>query len=143
MKIGELAESTGLARSKIRFYETQGLITQVKRQANGYREYLPQTVQVLEIIVAAQAGGFSLDEIRHLLPTPSMGKWNKEELIATLKHKVAEIKLLQKRCRQNKARLLKVIGQAEKPSGLASAQNAEQVIKRLMSIVRQRAASRT
>jgi DNA-binding transcriptional MerR regulator len=143
MKIGELAERTGLARSKIRFYETQGLITQVKRQANGYREYLPQTVQVLEIIVTAQAGGFSLDEIRHLLPTPGMGKWNKEELIATLKHKVAEIKLLQKRCRQNKARLLKVIGQAEKPSGFASAQNAEQVIKRLMSIVRQRAASRT
>ena len=143
MKIGELAERTGLARSKIRFYETQGLITQVNRLANGYREYLPQTVQVLEIIVTAQAGGFSLDEIRRLLPTPSMGKWNKAELIATLKHKVAEIKLLQKRCRQNKARLLKVIGQAEKPSGLASAQNAEQVIKKLMSIVRQRAASRT
>jgi DNA-binding transcriptional MerR regulator len=143
MKIGELAERTGLARSKIRFYETQGLITQVNRLANGYREYLPQTVQVLEFIVTAQAGGFSLDEIRRLLPTPSMGKWNKAELIATLKHKVAEIKLLQKRCRQNKARLLKVIGQAEKPSGLASAQNAEQVINRLMSIVRQRAASRT
>ena len=31
MKIGELAERTGLARSKIRFYETQGLITQVNR----------------------------------------------------------------------------------------------------------------
>src|ERR1700732_1627366 len=103
MKIGELAERTGLARSKIRFYETQGLISQVKRQANGYPESPPQTVQVLEIIVTAQAGGFSLDEIRHLLPTPGIGKWNKEKLLTTLKHKVEEIELLQKRCRQNKA----------------------------------------
>jgi DNA-binding transcriptional MerR regulator len=66
MKIGELAERTGLAPSKIRFYEAQGLIAPVQRQANGYREYLPQSVQLLEIIVTAQAGGFSLDEIRHL-----------------------------------------------------------------------------
>jgi DNA-binding transcriptional MerR regulator len=44
MKIGELAKRTGLATSKIRFYETQELITPVQRQANGYREYVPQIV---------------------------------------------------------------------------------------------------
>jgi DNA-binding transcriptional MerR regulator len=120
VKIGELAERTGLAPSKIRFYEAQGLISQVKRQANGYREYPPQTAQVLEIIVTAQAGGFSLDQIRHLLPVSGMEKWNKEELLATLKHKVAEIELLQKRLRQNRARLLEVIRQTEK-SGLPCA----------------------
>jgi DNA-binding transcriptional MerR regulator len=98
MKIGELAERTGLAPSKIRFYEAQGVIAPVQRQANGYREYQPQSVQLLEIIVTAQAVGFSLDEIRHLLPTAGMGKWNREKLIATLKHKVAEIELLQRRC---------------------------------------------
>ena len=83
MKIGELAERTGLAPSKIRFYEARGLIAPVQRQANGYREYLPQSVQLLEIIVTAQAGGFSLDEIRHLLPTAGMEKWNREKLIAS------------------------------------------------------------
>jgi len=141
MKIGELAERTGLAPSKIRFYEAQGLISQVKRQANGYREYPQQAAKVLEIIITAQAGGFSLDQIRHLLPLSGMEKWNKEELLATLKHKVAEIELLQKRLRQNKARLLEVIRQTEK-SGLPCAENAEQVMKKLTPLVRQRAASR-
>jgi DNA-binding transcriptional MerR regulator len=142
MKIGELAERTGLAPSKIRFYEAQGLISQVRRQANGYREYPPQTVRILEIIITAQAGGFSLDQIRHLLPVPGMEKWNKAELLATLKHKVAEIDLLQKRLRQNKARLLEVIRQTEQPS-LPCAENAQQVMKKLTPLVRQRAASRT
>jgi len=38
MKIGELAERTGLAPSKIRFYEAHGLIAPVQRRANGYRD---------------------------------------------------------------------------------------------------------
>src|SRR5882724_9804900 len=140
MKIGELAERTGLAPSKIRFYEAQGLIAPVQRQANGYREYLPQSVQLLQIIVTAQAGGFSLDEIRHLLPTAGMEKWNREKLIATLKHKVAEIELLQIRLRQNKAKLLEVIQYAEttnQPCG----KHAEQLMKKLTPLVRMRAAS--
>ena len=90
MKIGELARHSGLTRSKIRFYEAQGLITKAKRQANGYREYPSQTIQILEIIVVAQSGGFSLKDIRHLLPTSDLGRWNKEALLATLTRKVAE-----------------------------------------------------
>ena len=136
MKIGELAKRTGLAPSKIRFYEAQGLIAPVQRQANGYREYLPQSVQLLEIIVTAQAGGFSLDEIRHVLPAEGMEKWSWEKLIATLKHKVAEIELLQRRLRQNKAKILQVIQYAEKPSQPCG-KHAEHLMKKL------RAASRT
>lgn len=138
MKIGELAERTGLATSKIRFYEAQGLISQVKRQANGYREYPAQAARILEIIIAAQAGGFSLDQIRHLLPTAGMEKWNKDKLLATLKHKVAEIVLLQKRLRQSKARLLEVIRQIERPS-LPCAENTEQVMKKLTPTARRHA----
>jgi DNA-binding transcriptional MerR regulator len=142
MKIGELAERTGLAPSKIRFYETQGLIAPVQRQANGYREYLPQSILLLQIIVTAQAGGFSLEEIRHLLPTAGMEKWNREKLIATLRHKVAEIELLQRRLRQNKAKLLEVIQYAEK-SNQPCGKNAEQLMKKLTPIVRQRAAEQS
>jgi DNA-binding transcriptional MerR regulator len=137
MKIGELAERTGLAPSKIRFYETRGLIAPVQRQANGYRKYLPQSVQLLEIIVTAQAGGFSLDEIRRLLPTAGMEKWNREKLIATLKRKVVEIELLQRRLRQNKAKLLQVIRYLEKPNQPCG-KHGEELIKKLTRIVRQR-----
>ena len=141
MKIGELAERTGLAPSKIRFYESQGLVAPVRRQANGYREYLPQSVQLLEIIVTAQAAGFSLDEIRHLLPASGMEKWNREKLIATLKRKVAEIALLQRRLRQNKAKLLEVIQYVERPNQPCG-KHVEHLMKKLTPLVRQRATSR-
>jgi len=71
------------------------LIAKAKRQANGYRKYLPQTVQMLEIISTPQAGGFSLNEIRHPLPAPGMANRNKQALLVTLKQKVVEFELLQ------------------------------------------------
>ncbi|EIY2514690.1 TPA: MerR family DNA-binding transcriptional regulator, partial [Pseudomonas aeruginosa] len=43
MKIGELAKLTGLATSRIRFYEASGLIRS-QRKANGYRDYAADTV---------------------------------------------------------------------------------------------------
>lgn len=36
MKIGELAQQTGLTTSKIRFYERIGLLKTVDRRSNGY-----------------------------------------------------------------------------------------------------------
>ena len=52
MKIGELARRTGLAASRIRFYEEAGLLV-VPRQANGYRDYPEQAVLLLELITGA------------------------------------------------------------------------------------------
>ena len=43
MNIGELAKQSGLAASRIRFYEAEGLISQVGRQSNGYRRYKTRT----------------------------------------------------------------------------------------------------
>ena len=67
MKIGELAEQSGVAASRIRFYEASGLLQPAQRQANGYREYTPDTLTRLEIILCAQGAGFSLEEIRQWL----------------------------------------------------------------------------
>jgi DNA-binding transcriptional MerR regulator len=138
MKIGELAKRTGLAPSKIRFYEAHGLIAPVQRQANGYRDYLPNSVQLLEIIITAQAAGFSLHEIRHLLPTAGIEKWSWQKLIDTLERKVAEMELLQRRLRQNKAKLLEVIQYAKQPDQPCG-NHAEHLMKKLTPIVRQRA----
>ncbi|MWW73604.1 MerR family DNA-binding transcriptional regulator, partial [Pseudomonas aeruginosa] len=49
MKIGELAKLTGLATSRIRFYEASGLIRS-QRKANGYRDYAADTVWILELV---------------------------------------------------------------------------------------------
>ncbi len=118
MKIGELAKLSGLTASRIRFYESSGLIKSVERKANGYRDYGPEAVWILEIITGAQNAGFSLDEIRTLLPV-SADAWQHDELLESLKRKVSEIEVLQKRLEQNKAQLLVVIeGIETKPEGL-------------------------
>jgi DNA-binding transcriptional MerR regulator len=131
MKIGELASRTGLAASRIRFYEASGLIS-AQRQANGYRHYPEQTVQTLGIISCAQQAGFSLDEIRRLLPQGDSQGLPHTELLASLKRKVGEIEAMQQRLAQNKAQLLTIIASIEsKPEGMPCTENAERVMAQL------------
>ncbi|WP_278929862.1 MerR family transcriptional regulator [Pseudomonas qingdaonensis] len=131
MRIGELAKISGLAPSRIRFYESSGLIKSVERKANGYRDYAPDTKWVLEVITAAQAAGFSLEEIRQLMPMNASG-WQHDELLSGLKQKVEEIAVLQQRLAHNKAQLLLVIQGIEgKSESMACAENAQMLINRL------------
>jgi DNA-binding transcriptional MerR regulator len=132
LRIGELAARSGLAPSKIRFYEAQGLLPKVERRVNGYREYPPRVIQVLEIISTAQRGGFSLNEIRPLLPLEGLKAWNKKGLLAALRQKLAEIENLQRRLKHDKAKLLTIIKQAEEnPDRLSCESNAKRVLKTL------------
>lgn len=129
MKIGELARLSGLAPSRIRFYEASGLIAPARRLANGYRAYPPETLDLLEIIRSAQQTGFSLEEIRSLLPHSNSIENGHGELVAGLRRKVAEIEAMEQQLRQNRLRLLEVIdGIENKPEGMGCAANAERML---------------
>ncbi|PYB80946.1 MerR family transcriptional regulator [Pseudomonas sp. LB-090624] len=131
MRIGQLAKITGLAPSRIRFYEASGLIQSVERKANGYRDYSEDALWTLELITSAQAAGFSLDEIRHLLPVSSNG-WRHDQLLSGLKRKVEEIEAVQVRLARNKAQLLMVIdGIENKPADMPCGDNSQRVLGRL------------
>lgn len=131
MKIGELAKLTGLTASRIRFYESAGLLQAVARRANGYRDYPPDAASILEIIDSAQRAGFSLAQIRHLLPLGD-GSWNHDELLVALREKVAEIEVLQKRLKRNRAQLLVAIDSIQdRPDGIDCADNRMRVLDRL------------
>lgn len=67
MKIGDLAQATGVSCDALRFYEKRGLI-RAGRATNGYRRYAPETVRLVHYIRAAQRLGFSLAEIGENLP---------------------------------------------------------------------------
>ena len=67
MLIGELAAASGLTREALRFYEQQGLL-RARRLANGYRDYAPETLMLVNYIRMAQQLGFTLAEIGHKLP---------------------------------------------------------------------------
>jgi len=105
MNIGTLAKETGLAQSRIRYYEAQGLLGPVQRSANGYRSYGQDTAHLLHIITTAQEAGFSLDEIRHFLPQADSAGWDVPKLLASLKSKLADIVALQARLARTQAEL--------------------------------------
>ncbi len=128
MKIGELAEITGLAPSRIRFYERIGLLKTVSRKANGYRTYPPEAVTALKLIITAQQAGFSLDELRKLLPS-DLADWDHHSLLAALQQKIRDIEVIQKRLAQSKAQLRKVLTEIEaKPDDMDCATNAKRVL---------------
>ncbi|WP_095129610.1 MerR family transcriptional regulator [Pseudomonas sp. Irchel s3h14] len=131
MKIGELAQLSGLNASRIRFYEAQGLIRQVERRANGYRHYPDQTLQTLKIILCAQQAGFSLEELKQLLPDSATGEFKQDELLAGLTRKVEQIEEMQLHLAQSKAQLLEVIDNIQsRPEGMGCEANAQRVLAR-------------
>ncbi|AQZ32892.1 MerR family transcriptional regulator [Pseudomonas sp. LPH1] len=131
MKIGELAQRTGLAASRIRFYESIGLLKLVERQANGYRSYPEQAVLVLNLITTAQQAGFSLEELRTLLPQ-DLAQWEHGKLLDTLQAKVKDIEALELRLAQSKAHLLALIDEIEsKPDDIDCATNAKRVLSKM------------
>ncbi len=132
MNIGELAKRTGLAASRIRFYESRGLLKMAARGTNGYRVYPPEAALALALITTAQQAGFSLDEIRTLLPS-GQGDWDQGALLAALRRKVAEIEALEAKLARNRAQLAAVIQDIEaRPDDLDCSANASRVLSRVL-----------
>lgn len=132
MNIGELAKRTGLTNSRIRFYESAGLLKTVERLPNGYRTYPPEAVLTLELITTAQNAGFSLDEIRSLLPS-DLEQWDHAALIDTLGRKVTDIEKMEARLALSKKQIVALIKDIEaRPDDIDCAANARRVLSQLL-----------
>ena len=68
LTIGEVARRAGMRTSRIRYYESVGLLPAPER-ISGMRRYDQDVLRRLGIIDVAQRVGFTLDEIRDLLRT--------------------------------------------------------------------------
>lgn len=130
MNISELSKLSGLNTPTIRYYEQIKLLPKAKRLANGYRKYSENDLQQLYLIKQAQQVGFSLEEIKSLIPA-NISNWNHEKLVETLNDKVKEITKMQKMLSENKKNLLQLIESIQnKPDDMSCEDNA----KRLMDI---------
>lgn len=89
MKIGELAERSGIAASAIRYYEQQGLLPKASRSANGYRVYSEASLERLHLIQIGQNLGFALDTIRGVLSLEGMAY--QDSLMQNLDARLEEI----------------------------------------------------
>ncbi len=91
MRIGELSRRSGLAASRIRFYEANGLLPKAQRSGNGYREYPEGTVDKLRLIHDSQHLGFSLSEIKYGLAQAGENRPSKSDMLEALQCKLTSL----------------------------------------------------
>jgi MerR family transcriptional regulator, copper efflux regulator len=108
MRIGILAKRAGVSTSKIRFYETRGLLSPAARLANGYRDYGEYALEVVRFISRARSLGFTLRDIATHLRSPEDGG-RKARLQARLEAKVAELDAHIEQVRARRAMILDII----------------------------------
>lgn len=67
MRIGSLADRSGVTTQTIRYYESIDLLDAPARTDSGYRDYRDDAVERLRFIRDAQAVGLTLAEVQTLL----------------------------------------------------------------------------
>lgn len=99
MKIGQVAEQTGVSVDTIRFYERRGVLPKPERRASGYRVYTEATFERIRLVKTLQALGFTLDEVVDALRTIEEGgvdncssqRWRLEAVLDRLDRKIEEV----------------------------------------------------
>lgn len=91
IKIGQLASAAGVTCDTVRYYERLRLLPRATRTHSGYRLYSSADVERLRFIKQAQGFGFTLDEIRDLLPGRGAGLDDCRKVHDLLKTKIGEI----------------------------------------------------
>lgn len=74
LKIGQLADRTGLTRKAIRLYEASGILPPAARGPNGYRLYTDEAVGMLAFVKQAAGLGLTLAEIREIVAIRQGGR---------------------------------------------------------------------
>lgn len=89
----------GVNVETVRYYQRLGLIEAPPRPAEGYRSYVPETIDRIRFIKRAQRLGFSLQEVSELL---ALGqdhcgdvRRHAEEKLAQIAGQIADLKRLQ------------------------------------------------
>ncbi len=72
LSIGEVADSTGLTVSAVRYYDEIGLIDTTTR-IGGKRRFGPDTIGRVNFVRRSQEAGFSLEEVRLILDDTAGG----------------------------------------------------------------------
>ena len=65
--IGQLASAVGIPTSTVRYYERKGLLRPTGRTDGNYRYYGKDARERLQFIRAAQASGFTLEDVSAIL----------------------------------------------------------------------------
>ena len=96
--IGELAKAAGVPSSTVRYYEREGLLRPSTRSPSNYRLYTEPELERLRFIRAAQATGFTLEDVTQLLRPAACGRVQAliEERLALVAERMKELRHVQR-----------------------------------------------
>ena len=103
LTISVLARSAGVPVSTVRYYERTGLLQPSARSLSNYRLYSGDDLHRLRFIRAAQATGFTLDDITRLLLPAPCGKVQEliEERLGHVEARMKELRHVRKVLRRS------------------------------------------
>jgi len=121
MQIGELSKRTGIAASRIRFYEKHAVLPKATRGDNGYREYPDTAVKLLGLIDGSQRLGFSLGEIRTALSESAPRFPSHAALTKALLGKLQTIDEHMKELRARRREIVSLLAEIEREDAMPAA----------------------
>jgi DNA-binding transcriptional MerR regulator len=91
VRIGEIADETGVPTKTLRFWEGQGLLPAPGRTPSGYRDYRPAVIERILFIRHAQGAGLRLDEIRQVLDISDAGQPPCQHVQGLVRQRLADV----------------------------------------------------
>ncbi|MCL4301006.1 MAG: heavy metal-responsive transcriptional regulator [Anaerolineae bacterium] len=113
LRIGNLAQASGVSTKTIRFYEEIGLLPPAQRAENGYRLYGGEDVRRLRFIRNARSLGFTLDDLKEVLALRDQGEAPCRYVAHLLEAKAAEIEERIRQLQELQQDLQQLVSQAD------------------------------
>ncbi|WP_107837984.1 MerR family transcriptional regulator [Metasolibacillus meyeri] len=92
LKIGELAEMTGITKRTIDYYTNLGLL-KAQRSSSNYRYYNQEAIEKLDFIEKKKKEGLSLEQIKDLIE-PKMEEIDIQDIRVQMQQLEKEVALL-------------------------------------------------
>ena len=81
----EMAERTGVSVDTLRYYEHEGLLTDIARATNGHRRYSEDDVLWVEVLRCLRETGMTIDQLRHYCSLGAVGPSTKPDRLRILR----------------------------------------------------------
>ena len=91
LRIGAVAGLAAVNVQTLRYYERRGLLPRPARTPSGYREYAPDTPDIVRFIKRAQELGFTLEEVHELLRLRAAPARDRARIRKIAQAKIADI----------------------------------------------------
>ena len=121
LRIGQVAQASGLPVKTVRFYSDEGLIHAVSRSEGGYRLFAPAVVAELGLIRALRTMDVPLPELKRILEVRRQGHCNCNALKSSIQTRIQSIDQRMTELVAMKAELAQLLSTWQECGGVKSA----------------------